>query len=60
MEVNMDWKENNKRYIKEMQAFLDKAENIQDEELRMEIIGQVLRCDQVLTEIAINEINKNK
>ncbi|MCI9365190.1 MAG: hypothetical protein HFJ54_00725 [Clostridia bacterium] len=60
MEVNVEWKEKNKRYIKELQIFLDKSESIKDEELKLQIIGQMLRVDKVLTEIAQKEINKNK
>lgn len=60
MEVKTEWKERNKRYLNAMQAFLDKVDNVQDEELRSEIIGKMLRCDQILTEIATEEINRNK
>ena len=60
MEVNIDWKEKNKKYINAVQLFLDKAENIKEEELKTEIVGQMLRCDNILTEIAIQEINKYK
>ena len=60
MEVNMDWKEKNEEYLNEVQIFLDKAQNIEDEQLRLEIIGQMLRCDKILTKLAVNEINKNK
>ncbi len=60
MEVNKEWKEKNQEYLKELQIFLDKAQNIENEELKLEIIGQMLRCDEILTKLAINEINKNK
>lgn len=43
-----------------MQAFLDKVENVQDERLRLEIIGKMLKYDEILTQAAIEEINKNK
>lgn len=43
------WKSENKEYLEELQRFLDKAENIKDDELKHSIIGQMLRCDQVLT-----------
>ena len=42
---NENWKANGPKYLKELQAFLDKAENIQNEELRKEIIFQMLKCD---------------
>ena len=46
---NENWKLSNPKYLKELQSFLDKAENIQDEELRKEIIFQMLKCDKELT-----------
>ena len=49
---NKDWKEKNKNYLKELQNFFDKADNIEDNELKQLIIGQMLRCDNVLTKIA--------
>ena len=33
MEINEEWKKNNKKYLNEIQKFLDKAENIENEEL---------------------------
>ena len=56
----MEWKDKNKKYLNEVQKFLDKAENIKEEKLKEEIIGQMLKCDKILTELAIQEINKNK
>lgn len=60
VEVKIIWKEENKKYLNAVQKFLDKAENIKEEKLREEIIGQMLKCDEILTELAIQEINKNK
>ncbi len=60
MEVKLAWKEENRKYLNEVQKFLDKAENIKEEKLKEEIIGQMLKCDKILTELAIQEINKNK
>lgn len=54
----MEWKEKNKKYLNAMQAFLDKVDNVKDEKLRTEIITKMLKCDQVLTEIAMEEMNK--
>ena len=51
-EKNRSWKEKNKNYLKELQSFLDKAENIKDEKLKKVVIGQMLRCDDILTKIA--------
>ena len=60
-----DWKSNSQKYLRELQAFLDKAENIKDEELRKEIIFQMLKCDNELTILAEDifkkyELNKEK
>ena len=41
-----------------MQIFLDKADNILDENLKQEIIYQMLKCDKVLTKLAQEEIEK--
>ena len=49
MEINEEWKKNNKKYLNEIQKFLDKAENIENEELRRDIIIQMLKCDEELT-----------
>lgn len=51
-ENKMRWKEENKRYLLEMQKFLDRADNIEDEKLKESIIYQMLRCDKILTEIS--------
>ncbi len=48
-EINHNWKFEDKNYIKELTKFLDITEQIKDEELREEIIGQMLRCDMELT-----------
>ena len=51
-ENKMRWKEENKRYLIEMQKFLDRVDNIEDEKLKESIIYQMLRCDKILTEIS--------
>lgn len=53
-----EWKEKNKLYLKEVQNFFDKVDNISDESLRQKIIGQMLRCDKILTEIAENRFKE--
>ena len=55
-----DWKEKNKRYLNQLQKFLDATDSIKDEELRKHIIAQMLKCDQILTELAQREIQKQK
>lgn len=52
MNIKADWKSKNAAYLNELQKFLDKAANIENEELREELICQMLRCDKVLTEMA--------
>lgn len=47
-----DWKEENSKYINEISKFLDKVQNVEDEELRLSIIYQMLKCDKILTDIS--------
>lgn len=54
-----EWKIKSKEYKKEIQIFLDKVENIENEELRKDIICQMLKCDKVLTKIAEQKISEN-
>lgn len=58
MELDEDWKKEGKRYLQELQKFLDKAENIENEELRKEIIIQMLKCDDELTKLANEKIKQ--
>lgn len=53
---NRDWKEKNKSYLKQLQKFLDVADNIEREDLRRSVITEMLKCDMVLTQIAENQI----
>lgn len=57
---NREWKEKNEKYLTNLQKFLDATDSIEDEELQKHIIGQMLKCDLVLTEIAEKEIQKAK
>ncbi len=59
-ENRRDWKEKNKRYLSQLQRFLDASDSIENEELRNHIIAQMLKCDLILTEIAEKEIEKYK
>lgn len=56
--INLDWKEKNKRYLNQVQKFLDAADSIEREEIRKNVITQMLKCDQILTQIAQKEIQK--
>jgi len=58
MELDEDWKKEGKRYLQELQKFLDKAENIENEELRKEVIIQMLKCDDELTKLANEKIKQ--
>ena len=44
MKIEKDWKMKSKEYLIEIQKFLDKVDNIENETLRKEIIIQMLRC----------------
>ena len=59
-EKNKNWKSNSSKYLKELQAFLDKAESIENEELRKEIIFQMLKCDNELSLLAEEMFKKYK
>ena len=49
---NRDWKEKNKGYLRQLQKFLDIADNIEREDLRRSVIAEMLKCDMILTELA--------
>lgn len=49
---DLSWKSKNQTYLCEIQKFLDKAENIQNEALKKDIINQMLRCDNALTKLS--------
>ena len=44
-----NWKLSSKKYLIELEKFLDKAERIKDERLRKDIVIQMLKCDKELT-----------
>ena len=58
MNINRSWKNMNKSYLKELQSFLDKAENIENETLKKDVIFQMLKCDEILTKIAEEKFNE--
>ena len=49
---NRQWKEKNEKYLEELQLFFDIVDRITDAHLKQKIISQMLRCDNILTEIA--------
>lgn len=58
--ANLDWKEKNKKYLSQLQRFLDSTDSIEKEETKNNVIAQMLRCDEILTNLAEKEIQKNK
>ncbi len=55
------WKQKDEKYLFYLQKFLDISENINDETLKMSVIGAMLKCDERLTKLAEYEMkNMNK
>lgn len=52
IEEKHNWKNKSKKYLLELESFLDMAESIKDEKLRKDIIIQMLKCDRELTILA--------
>lgn len=50
--IGEKWKQNNQKYIAALEMFLDRASNIKDEDLKESVIGNMLICDQILTDTA--------
>ena len=46
------WKNKNEQYLYELQKFLDLTDNIENEELRKQIVAQMLKCDKCVTNLA--------
>ena len=57
---NLDWKEKNKKYLFQLQKFLDATDSIEREDLKNNVITQMLKCDNILTQAALREIQKYK
>ncbi len=53
-----EWKLKNKEYLKQLQIFFDKVDNIENEKLKNDIICQMLQCDKILTKIAQEKIEE--
>ena len=47
-----NWKQGAKKYLAEIEKFLDLAENIKEDELKQKIIIQMLKVDNELTKEA--------
>ena len=55
---NREWKEKNSEYLMNVQSFLDKVDNVENEGLKKDIITQILKCDDILTKLAEEEFIK--
>jgi len=53
------WKNKNKRYLFEVQKFLDLVDNVKDETLKREIIYQFAKYDKIITQLAEEMVEKN-
>lgn len=53
-----DWKEKNENYLRELEKFFDITDNVTDEKLKLDIIYQMLKCDEILTKIAEEKLEK--
>ncbi len=51
-------KYNNKEYLLELEKFLDRIDNVSDENLKLEIIGKVHRIENVVSNIAVDILEK--
>ena len=56
--INPICKTKNQKYLCALQKFFDKASNIENSNLRNDIIFQMLECDKILTEIMLEEYCK--
>ena len=57
---DLDWKEKNKKYLSHLQKFLDATDSIEREDIKSNVIAQMLKCDNILTQAALKEIQKYK
>lgn len=49
---NSNWKNKNSQYLFELEKVMDIVDNIEDEQLKKDIINQILKCDKCLTQLA--------
>ena len=52
----MEWKNTSEEYLFYKQKFLDLCDNIEDENLKKQIIYTMLNCDECLTKLAEEQI----
>lgn len=48
----------NEEYVRELQKFFDIVDNVSKEELKMDIIYQMLKCNKILSDLLENQNNK--
>ena len=58
MKGNDEWKTKDKRYLKELQKIFCIVVNVKDEELKNRILIQFIRCDELITKLAMEQISK--
>ena len=51
-------KYSNRKYLIELEKFLDRVDNVKDENLKLEIIGQVHRIENTVSGIAVDMLEK--
>ena len=49
---NSNWKNKNSQYLFELEKVMDIVDNIEDKQLKTDIINQILKCDRCLTNLA--------
>ena len=49
---NKSWKNKDSQYLFELQKFLDLVDNVDNIDLRKNIINQMLKCDKCVTNLA--------
>lgn len=58
-ELNIyELKKKDKLYLKELQCFFDKVDNIKDEELKKQILYQMHRCEEQIIKICKEALRK--
>lgn len=59
--LNKQQKSKKEEYLYYLQKFLDISENIQDQDLRENLVSSMLKCNNALMQLRIKEIqNMNK
>lgn len=49
---NSNWKNKNSQYLFELEKVIDIVDNIENKQLKTDIINQILKCDRCLTNLA--------